>query len=240
MSYAPDYADQDIFAAEATLDARLSFIRRTYAHVFGAVVAFAGLVGVLINVDSIAVPLAQFAFGNWWMVLVAFLAASWVAERMARSGASPAVQYGGLALYVVCQALIFTPLLYVMSRPQFGVGSPNLILQAGALTLFIFGGLTAIVMLTRADFSFMRNILYLAGFAALGLVLVGPWLGVTLGTWFVVGMIVLMCGFILYDTSNVLHHYHTDQHVAAALALFASLATLFWYVLQLMSILGDD
>lgn len=238
MSYAPDYAERDFFAADASLDARLAFIRRTYAHVFGAVLAFAGLVGVLIN-SPIAEPFAQFAFGNWWMVLVAFLVASWVAGKMASSGASPAVQYCGLGMYVVCEALIFTPLLYIVANSPWG-GGTTLILQAGAVTLFIFGGLTAVVMLTKADFSFLRNILYLGGIAALALIFVGPWLGFSLGLWFVVGMIVLMCGFILYDTSNVLHHYHTSQHVAAALALFASLATLFWYVLQLMSILGDD
>ena len=47
-------------------------------------------------------------------------------------------------------------------------------------------------------------------------------------------------GYILYDTSNVLHHYRTDQHVAASLALFASLATLFWYMIRLLMILNDD
>jgi len=47
-------------------------------------------------------------------------------------------------------------------------------------------------------------------------------------------MIALACGYILYDTSNILHHYRTDQHVAAALALFASVAVLFWYVIRLL------
>jgi FtsH-binding integral membrane protein len=47
-------------------------------------------------------------------------------------------------------------------------------------------------------------------------------------------LIVLACGYILYDTSNVLHHYRIGQHVAASLALFASVALLFWYVLRLV------
>ena len=38
----------------------------------------------------------------------------------------------------------------------------------------------------------------------------------------------MAAGYILYDTSNVLHHYRTDQHVAASLALFASVALLFY------------
>ena len=45
---------------------------------------------------------------------------------------------------------------------------------------------------------------------------------------------VLLAGAsILYDTSNVLRHYSEDSHVAAALELFASVALMFWYVLQL-------
>ncbi len=35
-------------------------------------------------------------------------------------------------------------------------------------------------------------------------------------------MVVFASGYILYDTSNVLHHYRTEQYVAASLALFAS------------------
>ena len=46
-------------------------------------------------------------------------------------------------------------------------------------------------------------------------------------------LVILACGFILYDTSNVLHHYRTDQHVGAALELFASLALLFYYILRI-------
>jgi FtsH-binding integral membrane protein len=52
--------------------------------------------------------------------------------------------------------------------------------------------------------------------------------------WVCAAMVVLACGYIMYDTSNVIHHYRTNQHVAAALALFASVALLFWYVLQLL------
>ena len=54
-------------------------------------------------------------------------------------------------------------------------------------------------------------------------------------------MVVFACGYILYYTSNILHHYRTDQYVAAALALFASVALLFWYVLQIfMSLSSRD
>ena len=39
---------------------------------------------------------------------------------------------------------------------------------------------------------------------------------------------------VLYTTSNVLHEYRIGQHVAASLALFASVALLFWYILRIL------
>jgi FtsH-binding integral membrane protein len=57
--------------------------------------------------------------------------------------------------------------------------------------------------------------------------------GFHMGTWFSVAMIGFAGAAILYDTSNVMRHYPEDRHVAAALELFASIALMFWYVLQL-------
>ena len=57
--------------------------------------------------------------------------------------------------------------------------------------------------------------------------------GFNLGLFFSFAMVAVACAAILYHTSNVLHRYRTDQHVAAALALFASVALLFWYILQI-------
>ena len=105
-----------------------------------------------------------------------------------------------------------------------------MILSATIATLGLFAILTAVVFITRKDFSFLRGILMFGGFAALGLIVVAILFGFSLGPIFTYAMIALACGYILYDTSNVLHHYRIGQHVAAALALFASVALLFWYI----------
>ena len=222
-----------MFAAEAPANARVAFIRRTYANVLGAVVAFVLICAAILQ-TPLAETLTRFMFGGRFqglMVFGAFMAATWAAQAMAANRSSVGLQYAGLALYTVAEALLFTPiLLYAQTRFH----SSDIIFQAGALTLGIFGTLSAVVMLTRQDFSFLRNILWLGGLAALGIMVIAMFGGLSLGTWFSAAMIVLMCGYILYETSNVLHHYQTDQHVAAALALFSSIATLFWYVLRLM------
>ncbi len=242
MSYSDDYGYEygvrDMFAADAALDERVAFIRRTYAHVGAATLLFVALVATFINTPAIAEPLMQFFFAMPYLIVIALMVAGFVAHRMAASHASPGIQYMGLGFYALAEALFFTPLLYLLHTRL--PGGDDIIAQSGIITLIIFGGLTGFVMLTRKDFSFMRNFLVVAMFAVLALMVASWFGGFHLGLWFVVGMIVLMCGFILYETSNVLHHYHTSQHVAASLAIFSSLTTLFWYVLQLMSILGDD
>jgi len=63
----------------------------------------------------------------------------------------------------------------------------------------------------------------------------------TKGIIFSAIMVLFASAAILYDTSQVLHHYRTNQHVAASLSLFASVALLFWYVLRIvMSLSSDD
>ena len=47
--------------------------------------------------------------------------------------------------------------------------------------------------------------------------------------------IVFAGGCILYTTSNIIHKYNTNQHVAAALSLFASIALMFWYLLRILN-----
>ncbi len=68
---------------------------------------------------------------------------------------------------------------------------------------------------------------------ALVLVIAGAIFGFQLGTYFSVAMVGIAGAAILYDTSNVLHHYPEDRYVAAALELFASVALMLWYVLRL-------
>ncbi len=239
MSYSYDYesgADDDGFAADAVLSERVAFIRRTYLHLFGAIIAFMALTTVFLSVQPIRQLMVGLLVGNWWIAMIAFFIASMVAQRWANSNTSVGLQYAGLALYTVAEAFIFVPmLLYAEFR-----GGPEVIPMAGMLTLLIFGGLTAVVFITKQDFSFLRMGLTLAGFAFMGLIVASFFIPFSPNfvTFIVIGMIVLMSGYILYDTSNVLHHYRTNQHVAASLALFSSIATLFWYLLMLLS--GDD
>jgi uncharacterized protein len=101
------------------------------------------------------------------------------------------------------------------------------------VTFVAFAALTALVFLTGKDFSFLRSLLFWGGIVAMVLIFGGVLFGFRLGTYFSVAMVGFAGAAILYDTSNVLHHYQEDRYVAAALELFASVALMLWYVLRL-------
>jgi len=227
------YGDGRVLAANASLSARTTFIRRTYACMGGAMFAFVALEALLLAIvpTETIFRLMMGTPWSWLLVIGAFMGVSWVARSWAESSTSPAMQYAGLGLYVAAQAVIFLPLMSIAISID-----PAIPLAAGLVTLFVFSGLTVMTFMTRADFSWMGRYLWLAGIAALLFVVLsafGLFAGAGIGIWFAAFMVILASGYILYDTSNIQHHYHTDQHVAAALALFASVALLLYYVIQI-------
>ncbi len=235
MSYAQNQYQGQLgdFAALAAADERTTFITKTYMHLAGAIALFAVLESVMLT-SGIAERLMRFLEMRWGGLIMMgmFIVVSMVATKWAVSAVSPATQYVGLGLYIVAESIIFAPLLLIANYMD---PSGSLIQSAAITTLVLFGGLTATVFITRKDFSFLRSILVFGSIAAFGFILLAAFFPghLQLGAFFLYAMIALACGYILYDTSNVLHHYRIGQHVAASLALFASVALLFWYILRL-------
>lgn len=230
--------DRNLMASQVSTTERATFIRKTYLHVALAVLAFAVIEAIFLMTPAIVkIGLAMTQGWTWLIVLGGFMFATSAAERWAMGSTDKNAQYGALILYVAAQAFIFVPMMYIAIAV---LGQPALIMQAGVITLALFTGLTAVVLTTGKDFSFLKSALTVGGFIAIGLIVAGIAFGFNLGLWFSVAMVALAGASILYQTSNILNHYRTDQYVAASLGLFGSLMLMFWYVLQiLMSFAGD-
>jgi FtsH-binding integral membrane protein len=152
----------------------------------------------------------------------------WLASHVAHNVESKPAQYAALAGFVLAEAIVFLPLLYIAVLTE-----PAVIESAAGVTLLGTAGLTAVAFITKKDFSFLRGILVWGGVLALVAIAGSILFGFQMGTWFSVAMIGFAGAAVLYDTSNIMRNYPEDRYVAASLELFASIALMFWYVLRL-------
>ncbi|MCW3167106.1 Bax inhibitor-1 family protein [Chryseobacterium sp. 09-1422] len=221
----------DVLVAHSTDVDKASFYKKTYLHVALAILAFAGVETVLLQ--TVPAELIYMMVGqrySWLLVLGVFWLGSFMASKWSLSQ-SRSTQYVGLGLSVLLYAVIFLPMISVALLQD---GTGNLIMQAALLTTAMFAGISAVAFTSKRDFSFLRNIITIGGFIALGLIVAGMIFGFNLGLWFSVGMVILASASILYETSKLKDTYGTQQYVGAALQLFASIMLLFWYILRIL------
>lgn len=224
--------DEYTLADRASGEARAAFITKTYIHLFGAILAFIGIEALILSLpvtESLVASVLGARYGML-LVLVGFMGVSYVANQWAASDTSVGMQYVGLGLYVLAEAIIFAPLLYIAAN----FGGREVIPTAAILTGCAFTGITSIVFFTKKNFSFIGPFLGMLSFVALGLIVCSVVFNFSLGIVFSGAMAVFAGASVLYTTSNILHEYRIGQHVAASLALFASVALLFWYIIRIL------
>jgi len=222
--------NEEMVLKAGVVDSRAKFITRTYNHLFGSIIAFT-LLEVIFFQTGVARIIAQALLSvNWLFVLGGFVVVSWMASRTAHTSRSLQSQYMALGIFILAEAIIFVPLLFIANYY-----APGAISSAALVTLVGFSGLTFIAFWTRKDFSFLGGLLKWGGVVALLLIGGGVFWGFNLGTYFSVGMVALAGAAILYDTSKILHSFPEDRYVGAALELFASVALMFWYVLRIFT-----
>jgi len=251
MAFAQTAARRPIHGAVATLGVsdRVAFLRRTYGLLGVSLIGFAALTaGFMRFATEASFRMSAWALSgpfSWLLVLGLFMLVGYVAQRLAMSPSSRALQLLGLGIFVAAESALLQPLLWVVVL-KFGDHAmlrtgvlmsgqvASIIGQAVVITLTIFVGLTLTVFVTKKDFSFLRGALTIASFAAIGVILAAMFFGFSLGGLFAGAMVLVMAGYILYQTSLVMSYFPPSGYVAAALMLFSTVATLFWYVLQLV------
>jgi modulator of FtsH protease len=212
-------------AAQATLAERLGFIRKVYALFFVATLFAIG--GVLLGFSY--PPLMIYALEHPIIMLFAMLGGVMGATALRHNrGINLAALFG----FTTLTGVIISPLIALVY-----LKNPASILQAGILTVGIFGGLTAYVFISNKDFSFLRGMLVtglivviLAGL--LNILVVGSsalYFATAVATLF------LFSGFVLYDTSNIIRRYPTNEYVAGALSLYLDAFNIFLALLRILN-----
>ena len=221
----------------ATLDdrARGDFLVKVYQHLLGAVVAFV-LFETLLFTTGAAKGIYDFVAGSgfaWLLLLGAVIVLNRFTAQAAFDLANPSRQYVGLFGTAAGEALIFAPFLYYVFNVE-GDGTVK-VGAAAAITAIGFAALTVVGLVTRKDLSFLRPVVMWGFLCALGLIVAAIVFGFELGVTFSLAMIALAGVAILYQTQNILRRFPEDAYVCAAVQLFASVMTMFWYVLRLFS-----
>jgi len=212
---------------------RVAFYKKTYSHVAAGVLVFVLFEYLLLQSETVVEFMLSMTQGyKWLLMLGGFMLATNYAEGMAMRTTDKNKQYLAYGIYIFFEALIFVPMLYIVTELMGPAGS-DLLYQASIITLALFTGLSATVLMTKTDFSFLKTGLTIGFFIAIGLIIAGSLFGFDLGLWFSVGMCLLAGGSILYQTSNLVKTYGVEDYIPAALGLFASLMLLFWYILRI-------
>ena len=233
------YANPYVVAG-AEPSVRAQFIKQTYFHLAGAIAAFIAIESILLKLPGIESMITKMTGGmGWLLVLGAFMAVSFIADKWARSDSSRGMQYVGLGIFTIAEAIIFLPIIYL--AVNFVPEGSQLVAKAGLITAVLVAGITMTAFVTNKDFSFLGGILTIGGFVAIGIIVASIIFGFSLGLIFSGAMAIFASISILHSTSNIIHHYPPGKHVAAALHLFAGIALLFWYIIQiLIALSGRD
>lgn len=222
-----DLVPEQIADGAVETNDRSEFIRKTYTHLFGAILAFAGIEYAFFQSGIAEAVLGVVVNTSWLVILGAFIIVSYIASHVAHRVESKGAQYAALIGFVVAEALIFVPMFYLAATI-----APEIIEKSVIFTLVAFGALTGVAMLSGRDFSFLKSFLMWGGVIALGTIVMGIVVGFELGTYFSMAMIGFAGASILYDTSKIMRTYPDDRYIAAALELFASIALMLWYVMR--------
>ena len=228
----PDQLPEKLMVANLTDVERAAFYRKTYSHVAGGVLVFILFEYLLLQSETIVDFMLSMTEGyKWLLMLGGFMFATNYAEGMALKTTHKNKQYLAYGIYIFFEALIFVPMIYIAA--YYMESGPEILNQAAIVTLALFTGLSAAVLMTKTDFSFLKTGLTIGFFIAIGLIIAGTIFGFNLGLWFSVAMCLLAGGSILYQTSNLVNKYGVEDYIPAALGLFASLMLLFWYILRI-------
>lgn len=220
--------------ANASPVTRAAFLRKVYATLTAGVGVSLGT-GIVLALQAAADPThfvrTMLQGSGMWMLFLGYLALSFMVGAVVRVRGVNILAY---LFFTAFTGFFISPLL-TYSILQAG-GALTIVWQALGLTVFAFGGLTAYVLISGKDFSFIKGFIWTGFWILLGFMVVGffvdSWayhMGITAA-----GLLVFV-GFVLYDTSEIMHRYGPGDWVAGAFSLFIDFINMFIRILMLLA-----
>jgi FtsH-binding integral membrane protein len=226
--------DDAIFAADAPVDERVVFLKKTYSLMTIGLLVFAATLWAAGHIP--AVTELMVSIYNPWMPLIVLFGGSILVHAVATK---PGINLVCYFAFVFFFGLVSAPLILFILAASPAEGQ-TIITQASLLTALIFIGLSAYVYYSGKDFGFLGGILFVGCLGLLAVSIIGFFMGFTPGLWWSGIAILLLSGYILYDTSNILRRFPTNMYVGAALELTVDVILLFKNLVFLLWSLQND
>ncbi|MBB6343069.1 modulator of FtsH protease [Pseudomonas fluvialis] len=202
-----------------------SVLRNTYG-LLAMTLAFSGLVAYMAQQMNAAYP-------NVFVVLIGFYGLFFLTVKLRNSA------WGLLSTFALTGFMGYT-LGPILNRYLGMANGGEVITAAFAMTALVFCGLSAYVLTTRKDMSFLSGFITAGFFVLLGATLVSFFFQISgLQLAISAGFVLFSSAAILYQTSEIIHGGERN-YIMATISLYVSIYNLFVSLLQIFGIMGSD
>jgi modulator of FtsH protease len=171
------------------------------------------------------------------LAAIVCMIASFIMIFVVNKTADSAKGIGMIFIFSILMGLSLGPMLQAYLKMANG---PSLVFQAFAGTSIIFFALSGYALTTRKDFSFMGGFLFVGMILALIAIIANIFLHIPLLSLVISSVVILlMSGFILFDTSRIVHGGETN-YIRATISLYLNIYNIFVHLLSLLGIMNDD
>ncbi|MCQ4270278.1 Bax inhibitor-1/YccA family protein [Pseudomonas kuykendallii] len=200
-------------------------LRNTYG-LLAMTLAFSGLVAFVAQQMRVGYP-------NFLIVLAGFYGLFFLTVKLRDSA------WGLLSTFALTGFMGYT-LGPILNRYMGMSNGAEVISSAFAMTALVFFGLSAYVLTTRKDMSFLAGFITAGFFVLLGAVLVSMFFQISgLQLAISAGFVLFSSAAILLQTSAIIHGGERN-YIMATISLYVSIYNLFISLLQIFGIFGRD
>ncbi len=202
-----------------------SVLRNTYA-LLAMTLAFSGLTAYLSQQLHLPHP-------GLMVTLIGFYGLIFATTRLRNSG------WGLLTTFALTGFMGYTlgPVLNIYLGMHNGA---DLIVSAFGMTALVFFGLSAFVLTTRKDMSFLSGFITAGFFVLLAVVVASLIFDLSAFQLAIsAGFVLLSSAVILYQTSEIIHGGETN-YIMATISLYVSIYNLFVSLLSILGIANND
>lgn len=200
------------------VDERLAFLGKVYGFFLLSLLTAA--CGVLIGLHPVILHFVGGHYAIFSFVEIGLLCAA------SRLMYKPGINKGALFGFAFFSGVTLGPIMY--SLMAVAGGSPILIYKALGLTGTIFIGLTVYVHVTKTDFSYLGSALIIGLIILLVMMLFYFVFPGNVFDLIISGIgAALFSGFVLYDTSRIMHRLAGNQYIEGALSLYIDFLNIF-------------